>query len=206
MKSTHLIYIFHNKYNNIDIKYVYIGETININRRVTQHVNNKGAKNTKGFDQYVLVGLYDVINNDAFINYINAISNNKSNKFIDIILDDWISNYSKEYNFLFAENIITEHCIIINNNDSEDIIVKGGKYTNKKDYVIDTSINNIYIKYRPICHCNLPAEVFISKNKKIHFICPSTNIKKNYFYTNRKLSFNTGCNFFSLFDINKIIN
>jgi predicted GIY-YIG superfamily endonuclease len=148
-----------NKFNDI-----YIGETLRLFRRFNEHLEGNGGKNTSDFKNVELIGLYDVIQNNIFIQYHTGIKlgliEELNNFTFDNIKKEIKNNDIDKTLSLFLENRITERFMHIHkNNDNYNI--SGGKYT-KGNYIKD--FNDIDIIDRPLCKCNLPCEVLLSKN------------------------------------------
>jgi predicted GIY-YIG superfamily endonuclease len=159
-----------NEYNDI-----YIGETLRLFRRFNEHLEGYGAKNTSDFQNVELIGLYDVIQNNIFIEYHSQIKfcfiEELNNFTFDNIKDEIKNNDNGKTLSLFLENRITERFMHIYKNSNNYNIV-GGKYT-KGNYIKNFSDTNIID--RPLCKCNLPCEVFLSKQNDFWFKCPLTN-------------------------------
>lgn len=159
-----------NKYTDI-----YIGETLRLFRRFNEHLQGYGAKNTSKFKDVELIGLYDVIENNIFISYDTQIKlgfiEELNNFTFDNIKDEIKNNDSDKTLSLFLENHITKMFMYIHKN-SDNYNIAGGKYT-KGNYIKIFDDTNIFD--RPLCKCNLPCEVFLSKNNDFYFKCPLTN-------------------------------
>jgi len=63
--------------------------------------------------------------------------------------------------------MITEYCAFL----SQDYIVSGGKYTKSNQTV---NVNQVKFD-RPVCHCNMPCDVFLSKKNEVWFKCALSN-------------------------------
>ena len=159
-----------NEYNDI-----YIGETIRLFRRFNEHLEGRGGKNTSDFQNVELIGLYDVMQNNIFIKYHTEIKlqylEELNNFTFDNIKNEINDNDNDKTLSLFLENRITERFMHIHKNN-DNISISGGKYT-KGNYIKD--FNNTDIIDRPLCKCNLPCEVFLSKKNDFWFKCPLTN-------------------------------
>jgi predicted GIY-YIG superfamily endonuclease len=187
------VYVLKNTDN--DINDIYIGETLRLFRRFNEHLEGDGAKNTSGFKDVDLIGLYDVIQNNIFLSYHSQIKNGYIEELNNFTFDN-IKNDIADRNIdkslsLFLENRITERFMHIHkNNDNFNII--GGKYT-KGNYI--ENFNDTDIIDRPLCKCNLPCEVFLSKNNDFWFKCPLTNTEWIDFL-HEKLNIPKPCDFF----------
>ena len=159
-----------NEYNDI-----YVGETLRLFRRFNEHLEGYGAKNTSEFQNVELIGLYDVIQNNIFIEYHSQIKldfiEELNNFTFDNIKNKVNSNDTGKTLSLFLENRITERFMHIHKN-SNNYNIAGGKYT-KGNYI--KNFNDTNIIDRPLCKCNLPCEVFLSKKNDFWFKCPLTN-------------------------------
>ncbi len=179
-----------NKFNDI-----YIGETSRLYRRFKEHLEGRGCKNTSDFENVELIGLYDVIQNNIFIKYHIGIKYNfieELNNFtFDNIREEIKDNDIDKTLSLFLENRITERFMHIHKN-SDNYNISGGKYT-KGNYIKD--FNDIDIIDRPLCKCNLPCEVLLSKNNDFWFKCPLTNTEWIDFLDDN-LYIPEPCNFF----------
>lgn len=161
---------------NIDNKNnIYIGETLRLFRRFNEHLQGYGAKNTSNFKNVNLIGLYDVIQNNIFISYHTQIKmgyiTELNNFTFDNIKDNIKSNDIDKTLSLYLENHITEIFMNMYKND-DNYYIAGGKYT-KGNYI--KNYHNTNIIDRPLCKCNLPCEVFLSKNNDFWFKCPLIN-------------------------------
>lgn len=167
------VYVLKNT-NNENNK-IYIGETFRLFRRFNEHLEGYGAKNTSYFKNVELIGLYDVIQNNIFIEYHSQINlgfiKELNNFTFDNIKNEVNINDTGKTLSLFLENHITERFMHIHKN-SNNYNIAGGKYT-KGNYI--KNFNNTNIIDRPLCKCNLPCEVFLSKKNDFWFKCPLTN-------------------------------
>ena len=193
------VYVLH----NIDNEYndIYIGETIRLYRRLNEHLEGCGAKNTTDFYNVNLIGLYDVIKNNLFITYQEQIKNNLldeiNNNTFDNIRNEIDNNDIGKTLSLYLENRITERYMYMYK-DYNNYNISGGKYT-KGNYIKD--FNNIDdVIDRPLCKCNLPCEVFLSKNNDFWFKCPLSNTNWMDF-THENFEIPEHCNFFEKYNI-----
>ena len=183
----HWIYIIQNDEDGE----IYVGETVRLYSRLNEHLNNRGANNTKLFRYITLVGLYKISNNANFLDYRHRVKYWDDFELNKFIFENWRDN-EDDSDFLKIENCITEHCII----NFKDNIVRGGKYTKESfDYdKITNSIDKDLINSRPVCKCGFPAEVFLSKNNYVFFKCAVSNA--NFIeYENPNFSVAEPCDF-----------
>ena len=206
-----------------DDNYIYVGETQKLYQRLNQHVKNRGCASTVKHKPKKLIGLYKVNDNYSFMMYRNAIKSGEYNKFI---IADW---NDVDGDHLLIENHITERFIHERKNNNcygnglEWYKVRGGKYTyesldetvyinkwaSEKEGRIAharTHIESIpeeNIVDRPLCKCNIPAEVKLSKDKtKIYFVCSLKNVWDNFF---TGININEPCDFWKMYtEDNKI--
>jgi len=61
------VYVLKN--TNNEYNYIYVGETLRLFRRFNEHLEGYGSKNTSEFQNVELIGIYDVIQNNIFIEY-----------------------------------------------------------------------------------------------------------------------------------------
>lgn len=196
----HWVYILINE----EDKAIYVGETNRLYKRIDEHMNGRGCKNTKYFGDVQLVGLYNIAHNDAFEEYHSKLE----------VFEEWYSIwdlkwkfkdwrkrveenniiYKQNYDYLMIENLITEMCIYLNKNNYTD--VKGGKYTKKACYKNDIQS---YPEHRPTCKCGYPAEVFLSQKDEIWFKCAIENAGWVE-YKNFGFSVAEPCNFFQKYN------
>lgn len=196
--------------------YIYVGETSRLFRRVNEHLRYRGGLNTTNHKPRKLIGLYKVNENHSFMKYRNMIKLGEYNHFI---LEDW----EKDGDNLLIENHITERFLYERRNNRsyggglEWYKVRGGKYTrqNLDDTVskykwasekegrmcnVSNPIDKIpedSIVDRPLCKCNSPPEVKLSKDKKnIYFVCALKNVWGDFC---SDLEVNTPCDFWQLF-------
>lgn len=199
-------YLFYNKHNNnYGEKWVYVlkntnyeyydihvGETSRLFRRFNEHLQGYGAKNTSDFENVELIGLYDVIQNNIFIEYNSQIKLGfieELNNFTFDNIKNVINNDEGKTLSLLLENLITERFMYIHKN-RDNYNIAGGKYTKGNDNFNDTNIID-----RPLCKCNLPCEVFLSKKNDFWFKCPLTNTEWIDF-THEKFDIPEPCDFF----------
>jgi predicted GIY-YIG superfamily endonuclease len=200
--------------------YIYVGETTRLFRRFKEHLRNRGGSNTIKHKPYKLIGLYKVNENYSFMKYRNTIKSGEYNRFI---LDDWENDGDN----LLIENHITERFLYERRENkiygcgAEWYKVRGGKYTRetldetvasyklaseKKGRHFNSSnpINFIPIDTivdRPLCKCDCPSEVKLSKDKtKIYFVCALKNVWGDFW---SDLQVNTPCDFWQLYTDDK---
>jgi hypothetical protein len=197
--------------------FVYVGETSFIYKRLKQHIKGCGGKNTHNHYPKQLLGLYKVNENQSYIQYLSAINNG-----IDIrsTIDSWGSWGDN----LYIENKITERLIYERRSNHEYgtgiewYRVRGGKYTKgdldetlnsakemcerpnrvRGTLIMTTPIDNMRLEDivdRPLCHCNLPSEVKLSKKKHVYFVCCRHNIWDKI---NSLISVSPPCDFWKL--------
>jgi len=164
---------------------IYVGETTHLFTRFNQHING-GSVNTSKWAPRFLVGLYKVADNTRFAEYHNAVTVNKEyNKFI---IDRWSSGHDV-IDPLLIENRITERFLYERSkthdyNYLDNFCVHGGKYT-KDDAGIDLKIKRFNLENlldRPLCKCNVPAEVKLSKDTHtIYFVCALKNVWPDFY-------------------------
>jgi predicted GIY-YIG superfamily endonuclease len=196
--------------------YIYVGETRRLFRRFTEHLKSRGGSNTIKHKPKKLIGLYKVNENHSFMMYRNAIQSGKYKKHI---LNEWENDGDN----LVIENHMTERFLYERrDNDSygggsEWYKVRGGKYTrqtmdetvagykwasekegrnhwarNPIEYIPVSSIVD-----RPLCKCNNPSEVKLSKDKsKVYFVCSVKNVWGDSFLD---LQINKPCDFWQLY-------
>jgi predicted GIY-YIG superfamily endonuclease len=197
--------------------YIYIGETRRLYRRFTEHLTSRGGSNTNKHKPYKLIGLYKVNENHSFMKYRNTIKSGQYNRFI---LDDWEEDAD---NYLLIENRITERFLYERRENDcyggglEWYKVRGGKYTREtleeivdrykgasekegREYMSRNPIESIPVDTivdRPLCKCNYPSEVKLSKDKSnIYFVCALKNVWGDFF---SDLEINKSCNFWELY-------
>lgn len=185
--------------------YIYVGETKRLYGRFDEHLKSRGGSNTINHKPNRLIGLYKVNQNHSFIRYRNTIKTGQYNRFI---IDDWENDGDN----LLIENHITQR-FLYERRENEWYKIRGGKYTRKtmdetaarykwvteKEGRVCVSRNPIdsisvdSIVDRPLCNCNYPSEVKLSKDKSnIYFICALKNIWMDFF---SDLQINKPCNF-----------
>ena len=196
-------------------KFIYVGETEYLYKRLSQHIQGRGGKNTHIHIPKTLIGLYKVNDNYSFYKYNLA---KKNNEYTNFIIKDWgISGDN-----LMIENRITERLFYERRNNKEYgsgnewYRVRGGKYVKEE-------LDEIYYSYkwasegegrgfhasipiyklkeetivdRPLCKCGMPSEVKINKDKtKIYFVCAMNNVWKDFY---KGINVNQPCDFWKL--------
>jgi hypothetical protein len=190
----HWIYIL-----ECEDRYLYIGETTRLYRRFTEHQRGGGAMNTSRHYPEKLVGLYKVSDNYSFLQYRNCILKNDFNKYI---INNWGDDDSAN---LEIENHFTELYMYLRNKKDENFMyddgqwnkVRGGKYT--KDVWKNPTLlmNDKDTIDRPNCNCLVPAEVKLSKDKKIiYFVCSLKNVWENFY---KGLIIDEPCDFYKVY-------
>jgi predicted GIY-YIG superfamily endonuclease len=199
--------------------YIYVGETKRLFRRFSEHLKSRGGFNTIKHKPHKLIGLYRVCANHSFMKYRNSIRSGEYDRFI---LEKW----EDEGDNLLIENHITERLFYERRNNheygtgNEWYRIRGGKYTRETldddmyyakllcerpnripdslkmstpiDYIPENSIVD-----RPLCNCNYPSEVKLSKDKtKIYFVCALKNVWGNLF---SDLEIDEPCDFWQLY-------
>jgi len=199
--------------------FIYVGETINLYKRLTQHIRGRGGKNTHAHIPRKLIGLYKLNDNQSFYNYNSAVKNGTLNN-IQTAIDQW----GIWGDNLFIENRFTERIFYerrVNHEygtGNEWYRVRGGKYTRDSlDKIMDdakelckpnripgtitmsTPIDKIpqeEIVDRPLCNCGMPCEVRLSKDKtKIFFVCALKNVWSNFL---NSIEVNEPCKFWKI--------
>jgi hypothetical protein len=210
----HWIYVL-----ECDDDYIYVGETTRLFRRFDEHLKGRGGSNTTKHKPNKLIGLYKGNENYSFMIYRDTIQSGEYNRFI---VDDW-ENDCYSNNYLHIENHITERYLYERReNDcygggSEWYKVRGGKYTREKmdetvagykwasekdgrTFMSKNPIEDIPVDSivdRPLCKCNYPSEVKLSKDKsKIYFVCSLKNVWKDFY---SYLQIDTPCDFWKLY-------
>ena len=194
----HWIYIL-----ECDDDYIYIGETTRLYRRFYEHIYNNGAVNTTRHEPLKLIGLYKLGDNYSFYKYRNKIRNSEYNKFD---FDTWGDDENSDN--LLIENRFTElyFCLRSKINERMDFRykdgrwykIRGGKYTQQYINNAINTLNEEDIIDRPMCHCELPSEVKLSKDKiKIYFVCALKNV-----WDDMKIGLHIEepCDFFKVYD------
>lgn len=198
--------------------FIYVGETIHLYKRLTQHIRGRGGKNTHSHIPKKLIGLYKVYDNQSFYQYNSAIKNNVDTK---NIINEWGTCGDN----LWIENRFTERLFYErrHNHDygtgNEWYRVRGGKYTrdNLDDImyyakemcerptkagpcIMTTPIDNLpqeEIVDRPLCYCGMPCEVKLTKdNTKIYFVCALKNVWPDFF---KGIEVNKPCDFWKIY-------
>lgn len=187
-------------------RYIYIGETTRLYRRFSEHQRGGGSVNTHLHSPEKLIGLYKVADNASFINYRKSILQNIYDK--DIIMF-WGNDDSAN---LEVENNFTElYMYQRTKKDNENFMyddgywnkVKGGKYT--KDIFANPTLlyNDGDTINRPNCHCLVPSEVKISKDKKIiYFVCALKNVWNGFY---EDLEIDEPCDFYKVYSEDSIV-
>ena len=185
----HWIYVL-----ECDDDYIYIGETTRLFRRFREHIYHNGSVNTTRHTPQRLIGLYKVGDNYSFYKYRNEIRNGEYNRFT---VNEW--GEDEDSGNLLIENHFTELYMYLRNQDNEGEwdTVRGGKYT-KQMYSNPTNIMNPEdILDRPMCHCELPCEVKLSKDgTKIYFVCALKNVWEDM---EIDLDVNEPCDYFKVY-------
>jgi putative endonuclease len=199
--------------------FIYVGETEHLYKRLTQHIRGRGGKNTHAHIPNKLIGLYKLNDNQSFYQYNSAVKCGTSNN-----IQSAISEWGAWGDNLFIENRFTERLFYErrNNHDygtgNEWYRVRGGKYT--RDSLDDsmysakqmcerpnkagpcfmtTPIDKIQeddIVDRPLCHCGMPCEVKLNKDKtKIYHVCAIKNVWNDFF---KGIDVDEPCDFWKL--------
>lgn len=206
-------------------KFIYVGETIHLYKRLTQHIGGKGGKNTHAHIPKRLIGLYKVNDNQSFYDYSRNI---KSNIFNSDIINNWASSGDN----LFIENRFTERLFYERRNNHEYgtgkewYRVRGGKYTRSDldqsmyhaeqlckrpnrvpgSLMMTTPIDSKApddIVDRPLCKCNMPCEVKISNDKKtIYFVCALKNVWSDFY---KYIEVDDPCDFYRVYSDDRVI-
>jgi putative endonuclease len=201
--------------------FIYVGETINIYRRLKEHIKGKGGKNTHNHIPNKLIGLYKVNDNQSFYQYNSAVKFGTQDN-IQRAIDEW-GTWGDN---LLIENRITERLFYERRNNHEYgtgiewYRVRGGKYTRENldndlyfakemcerpNRVPETlkmispidMMTEEEIVDRPLCNCGIPCEVKLSKDKsKIYFICSLKNVWDNFI---KIIDINKSCNYFKVY-------
>lgn len=202
--------------------FIYVGETTRLFTRFNEHLKSRGGSNTIKHKPTNLIGLYKVNDNFSFMRYRDSIKSSEYNKFI-------IDNWDNDGDNLLIENHITERLFYERKNNheygssNEWYRVRGGKYTKETlDYSMSfakelcerpnrvvgtlqmtTPIDSIPVDTivdRPLCKCNYPSEVKLSKDKsKIYFVCAL----KNVYFDFPQLQIDDPCDFWQLYTEDK---
>jgi len=200
--------------------FIYVGETINIYRRLKEHIRGKGGKNTHLHIPKKLIGLYKVNDNQSFYQYKSAINFGTPDN-VQRAIDEW-GTWGDN---LWMENRFTERLFYERKNNheygtgNEWYRIRGGKYT--RDNLDDSmryakelcerpnriigslrmttpvdSMTEEEIVDRPLCNCGMPCDVKLSKDKKvIYFVCSLKNIWDNFM---RVIYIGTPCIYFKI--------
>jgi len=216
MRMVHWVYIL-----ECNDKFIYVGETEFLFKRLTQHIRGRGGKNTHTHVPKKLIGLYRLNDNHSFYEYfyIKKISNDTK---------DIIENWGEFGDNLFIENRFTERLLWERRNNHEYgtgkewYRVRGGKYTRenldetfyghkwasedpKRYYGASNPVVNFieeHVVDRPLCHCGMPCEVKIKDKKLLYFVCALKNVFENLRngIQGRGIQVGTGCNFWKVFE------
>ena len=180
---------------------IYVGETKNLMRRLTQHKNG-GCTRTLENKAIELIGLYKVNVNYNFLKYIEEL-----NEGVDLIkMREYLfnmGNYSLNRDFsLYVENYFAEYMIKLENDGKlGESRIYGGKYTKYERNERNMIFNEEKYK-RPICLCGLPCEVNksnLSKKAKINFTCCMRNVWKEMREEFNVIDLGKGCNYYREF-------
>lgn len=199
-------------------KFLYVGETIHLFKRLTQHIKGVGGKNTHIHIPKKLVGLYKLNDNFSYYQFNSAIKG-------DIDIENIINNWGTFGDNLFIENNFTERLFYERRNNheygtgNEWYRVRGGKYTRenldtemyfakemceRENRVIGTLFMQTPIKNkdvneivdRPLCYCGMPSEVKLSRDKNtIYFVCALKNVWPDFF---KCIQIDKACNFYQI--------
>lgn len=162
----------------------YVGETIRLYTRLTNHFQSNGSKVTIENKPISVIGVYRLVTIKSFIdfnNYINGIHDKNveidykhffelRKKFNFKIYEKY--NQKKIDGYLKTESEIVECMLMHNPFDFNNI--KGGKYTNKKCNYKFPKRNDLLDL--PLCDCGLPCDIKINRRNVIYFRCPKLNL------------------------------
>ena len=201
-------------------EFIYVGETEHLYKRLTQHIRGRGGKNTHTHIPRKLIGLYKLNDNQSFYQYNSAIKFGTLNN-IQTAINEW----GRWGDNLFIENRFTERLFYERRNNheygtgNEWYRVRGGKYTREsldnsmyhakemcerqnripESLFMTTPINRIPEKDivdRPLCHCGMPSEVKLSKDRtKIYYVCAIKNVWNDFF---KIINVDEPCNFWEI--------
>lgn len=202
--------------------YIYVGETEYLYKRLTQHIRGHGGKNTHIHIPKKLLGLYKLNDNYSFYQYNSAIKFGTT-KNVQTAIDNWGNGWGADN--LFIENRFTERLFYERRNNheygtgNEWYRIRGGKYTRESldeclfsaKYMctrphripgslhMTTPIDKMSeedIVDRPLCHCGMPSEVKLSKDKtKIYYVCAIKNVWNDFF---KDIEVDEPCNFWKI--------
>jgi hypothetical protein len=176
----HWVYVLECEENRI-----YVGETINLFKRLNEHIRGEGGENTRQYRPKCLRGLYKVSVNSNFLDYMTDIigyaeEDSENQSIVDVLRE-------KFENMGYSENRIKEKALVIENYITERLMIKaddvykvrGGKYTKDDvDYKMCGEGCRV-LKDRPLCDCGYPCEVRCFVNNKKHslyFLCSLKNV------------------------------
>lgn len=144
---------------------IYVGETTKLFKRLYKHVNGQGAKCTKNFEPYSIIGIYNLSKNISFENYKDDNNLIKLSATFNI---DWQEMYRNELSNLDIENYITE-CFMQKMGDKW-WKVRGGKYTK----LITDDCDDFSCVSSPNCENNTCNDCvfYISKRKEMMDLGP----------------------------------
>jgi len=175
-------------------QFIYVGETPHLFKQLTQLMKGRGAK----YIPIKLLALYKVNENQSFYQYNSAIKHDGS---VEKVMNEW-GSWGDHF---FIENNMTERLFYERRNNQEYgtgkewYRVHGGKYTKESlDIMVEgykyASESNTYfiagnpiaekeeedLVDRPLCHCGMPCEVKLSKDKsQIEYECSLKNVWDN---------------------------
>jgi hypothetical protein len=196
----HWVYVLECEGENI-----YIGETTRLFKRFLEHQKGGGAVNTHKHSPERLIALYKVSDNVSFEQYRRSVL---ENKFDEKCIQFWGGDDSGN---LTVENHITEMFMYQRDNMADDFMyndgewykVKGGKYTKYISENPTLSMDSQTIIDRPNCHCQVPSEVKISKDKKtIYFVCSLKNVWDDFY---KYLKVDVPCDYYSVYSDDTVV-
>lgn len=163
----------------------FIGETANLYTSFSEHLTDKKTLLPK-FDSITLIGLYNGVNNEHFINFHKAVNDELENLFQDTsitssILGRWMTENGKN---LTCDNIFVQQVIA----DQYKTLYPNALTMHPKHLDISPTL------HRPLCKCCSPADVSIGKRGEITFRCALSNAswieyKNPKFFIDRRCSF-----------------
>ena len=208
-----------------DDDFIYVGETEHLYKRLQQHITQNGGKNTSAHIPRQLLGLYKVSENYSYYLMNSACAQGIPD--ISLIYKaKWGKNPYNDN--LLIENHITERLFYERRNNheygtgNEWYRIRGGKYT--RSSLDESLINAMYfcqrpnrvvgsftmttpidrkdvgeIVDRPLCKCNIPSEVKLSKDgTKIYYVCALKNVWPDFF---KYIHVEPACDFWELCSI-----
>ena len=187
-------------------RYIYIGETTRLYRRFSEHQRGGGAVNTHEHKPEKLIALYKVSENASFLDYRNSILRNIYDKgIIRLWGDDDSANLEVENHFteiyMYQRNKIDDEDFMYDDGNWQK--VKGGKYTKEIWANPTLKMNKQLIIDRPNCHCLIPSEVKISRDKKtIYFVCALKNKWEDFY---QDLETDEPCDFYKVYSDDAIV-